>query len=279
MRGGSGVRMIRRHCLIAAQRLAVAAILSVSIILLASQAFAAGFVAQAVKTRGDIRITRDGSDMSCSMGTAIQLGDVITTGADARLRLRFVDGSILTLGEKTKFSIDLFAVDATNKSRTVVLTVLEGIVNAAAAKSGESKFDYQIKTAAGYSAVRGTKWIVGFQQALMSVYVLNGTVEMGGNGDKPPVLLNTGQWGFGRCQRRAVAGAADHAGDLEAGPGRDLRYRDEHRAEHDPQPARGPAAADHADTDTAQAADPRQQEQPGRQQDRRRWLWRRQRRP
>ncbi len=195
MRGGSGVRMIRRHCLIAAQRLAVAAILSVSIILLASQAFAAGFVAQAVKTRGDIRITRDGSDMSCSMGTAIQLGDVITTGADARLRLRFVDGSILTLGEKTKFSIDLFAVDATNKSRTVVLTVLEGIVNAAAAKSGESKFDYQIKTAAGYSAVRGTKWIVGFQQALMSVYVLNGTVEMGGNGDKPPVLLNTGQWG------------------------------------------------------------------------------------
>ncbi len=187
--------MIRRHSLVAARRLVVAATLCVSIILLASQAFAAGFVAQAVKTRGDIRITRDGSDMSCSMGTAIQLGDIIKTGADARLRLRFVDGSILTLGENTKFSIDLFAVDATNKSRTVVLTVLEGIVNAAAAKSGESKFDYQIKTANGYSAVRGTKWIVAFQKTVMSVYVLNGTVEMGIDGGKPPVLLNTGQWG------------------------------------------------------------------------------------
>jgi hypothetical protein len=77
----------------------------------------------------------------------------------------------------------------------VVLTVIEGIVNAAAAKSNENKFDYQIKTASGYSAVRGTKWIVGFQQALMTVYVLNGTVEMGGNGDQPPVLINTGQWG------------------------------------------------------------------------------------
>jgi hypothetical protein len=76
----------------------------------------------------------------------------------------------------------------------VVLTVLEGIVNAAAAKSGESKFDYQIKTASGYSAVRGTKWIVAFQKTLMSVYVLNGTVEMGTNGEKPPVLVNTGQW-------------------------------------------------------------------------------------
>jgi dihydroxyacetone kinase DhaKLM complex PTS-EIIA-like component DhaM len=191
--------MTRRHTLIAARTatgpLVIAAVLLVSMLFLASDAFAAAFVAQAVKTRGDIRITRDGGDMSCSQGTALQLGDLIKTGAGARLRLRFVDGSILTLGENTKLSIDLFAVDAANKSRTVVLTVIEGIVNAAAAKSNENKFDYQIKTASGYSAVRGTRWIVGFQQALMTVYVLNGTVEMGGNGDKPPVLINTGQWG------------------------------------------------------------------------------------
>src|SRR3954454_2264443 len=111
-----------RRTVIAAQRLLVAAIVCVCVLLLASQAFAAAFVAQAVKTRGDIRITRDGSEIGCSMGTAIQLGDIIKTGADARLRLRFVDGSILTLGEKTKLSVDLFAIDAANKSRTVVLT-------------------------------------------------------------------------------------------------------------------------------------------------------------
>jgi hypothetical protein len=73
--------------------------------------------------------------------------------------------------------------------------VLEGVVNAAAAKSGESKFDYQIKTPSGYSAVRGTKWVVGFRQALMGVYVLNGTVEMGANSGGTPVMINTGQWG------------------------------------------------------------------------------------
>jgi hypothetical protein len=187
--------MNRRHTLDAAGRLLVAAVLCVSVILLASQAFAAAFVAQAVKTRGDIRITRDGGDIGCSMGTAVQLGDVIKTGPGARLRLRFVDGSILALGENTVLSVDLFAVDAANKSRTVVLTVLQGIVNAAAAKSGESKFDYQIKTANGYSAVRGTKWIVTFQQSLMTVYVLNGIVELGGNGGKPPAMINAGQWG------------------------------------------------------------------------------------
>jgi hypothetical protein len=187
--------MSGQYILRAAPRLLVAAILCVSILIFAADAFAASFVAQAMKTRGDVRITRDGSDMSCAPGTAVQLGDVIKTGAGARLRLRFVDGSILALGENTKLSVDIFAVDATNKSRTVVLTVLEGIVNAAAAKSGENKFDYQIKTATGYSAVRGTKWIVAFAQAQMTVYVLNGAVEMGGGGDQPPVLINTGQWG------------------------------------------------------------------------------------
>src|SRR4051812_34511198 len=115
--------MIRRHTLGAANpgslgRLLAAVLLCVSVILLASQAFAAAFVAQAVKVRGDVRITREGAgDMSCSMGTALQLGDTITTGPGARLRLRFVDGSILALGENTKLSVDLFAVDASNKSR------------------------------------------------------------------------------------------------------------------------------------------------------------------
>ncbi len=188
--------MIPRSKWVAAPRLAIVAVLFFCMILPVLQAFAAAFVAQVVKARGEIRINRDGTDLSGSTGTALQLGDVIKTGKDARLRLRFVDGSILTLGENTQLSIDLFAVDATNKQRTVVLTVLEGIVNAAASKSGESNFDYQIKTPSGYSAVRGTKWIVAFQKAVTSVYVLNGTVEMGSAaGTVPPVLINAGQWG------------------------------------------------------------------------------------
>jgi hypothetical protein len=187
----------RRSSFSAAQRLLAATVLCVSILVLTADAFAAAFVAQVMKARGDVRVAREGAgETSASIGTALQLGDVIKTGAGARVRLRFVDGSILALGENTALSIDLFAVDAGNKSRTVVLTLLEGIVNAAAAKSGEAKFDYQIKTANGYSAVRGTKWIVALQQALMTLYVLNGVVELGPNtGNQPPVMVNEGQWG------------------------------------------------------------------------------------
>ncbi len=157
-------------------------------------AIAAGFVGQAVKTLGDVHVTRDGSDLSVGPGTALQLGDLIKTGPGARLRLRFVDGSILTLGENTSLSIDIFAVDGTNNSRTVVLTLLAGIVNTAAAKSGENQFDYQIKTPNAYSAVRGTKWIVNAPKGSTGVYVLSGAVELGSNSGQK-ALVNAGSWG------------------------------------------------------------------------------------
>jgi hypothetical protein len=160
------------------------------------QAFAAAFVGQVVKARGDVRIEREGQSLAAATGTALQLGDLIKTGAGARLRLRFTDGSILALGENTQISIDIYAVDATNKSRTVVLTLLEGIVNTAAAKSGESQFDYQIKTANGYSAVRGTKWILTAHAGTTGLFVVNGKVELGVNaGPAKPVLVEGGNWG------------------------------------------------------------------------------------
>jgi ferric-dicitrate binding protein FerR (iron transport regulator) len=174
-----------------------------TLLMLARGLFAAGFVGQAVKALGDVRLSRDGSDITVGPGTALQLGDVIKTGAGARLRLRLVDGSILTLGENSALSIDIFAVDGTNKSRTVVMTLLNGIVNAAAAKSGEDKFDYQIKTANAYSAVRGTKWIVNDQKGETGVYVLSGEVELGANAGQPK-LIPAGSWSLVDAQGKVA---------------------------------------------------------------------------
>jgi hypothetical protein len=185
--------MTRRRILPALHRAAAAALICLCVGVAIGTALAGAFVGQAVKTLGDVHVTRDGADLSAGPGTALQLGDIIKTGAGARMRLRLVDGSILTLGENTSLSIDIFAVDGTNKSRTVVMTLLNGVVNAAAAKSGEDKFDYQIKTPNAYSAVRGTKWIVGSRQGVTGVYVLNGQVELGAAAGKP-MLIPAGSW-------------------------------------------------------------------------------------
>lgn len=185
------------------RRTALALAFGAPFILLVRQLFAAGFVGQSVKTLGDVRLNRDGTSVTVGSGTALQLGDVINTGPGARMRMRLVDGSILTLGENTSLSIDIFAVDPANKSRTVVMTLLSGIVNAAAAKSGEDKFDYQIKTANAYSAVRGTQWIVNALKAATSAYVLNGQVEFGSNTGRP-VLIPAGSFSAVDSQGRVA---------------------------------------------------------------------------
>jgi hypothetical protein len=169
-------------------------------------AAAANFVGQTVRAQGDVHILRNGADMMAGSGTALQLGDVIKTGPGARLRLRFIDGSILSLGENTTLSIDIFSIDAANHSRTVQLTMPNGIVDTSAAKSGESQFDYAIKTTTAYSAVRGTKWIVQQAPASTAVYVLSGTVEFGSTVvQSPPAFVNAGQWGSLDAQGRMSA--------------------------------------------------------------------------
>jgi hypothetical protein len=175
--------------------LAITAVLAVSSLFLSTASAFDDFVGQAIKVTGDVHITRAGANLPVSSGTALELGDVIQTGPGARLRVRFIDGSIMSFAQTTTLSIDIFSVDAANKSRSVVLTMLQGIVDTAAAKSGESKFDYQIRTGSAYSAVRGTEWLVAAQPGSTSVAVISGTVEVGANSsNSKPALVNRGNW-------------------------------------------------------------------------------------
>ena len=135
-------------------------------------------IAQATKVRGEVMVTRAGADQRVVVGTAFQLRDVIKTGAKARVQIGFADGSVVTLAENSALSIDRFTLNA-GTARSVTLSALSGVVNAVATKSGESKFDYQVKTAQGYSAVRGTHWIIAVQAAISTFFVVDGLVEVG----------------------------------------------------------------------------------------------------
>ncbi len=148
-----------------------------------------------------------------------------------------------------------------------MLTVLEGIVNAAASKSGENKFDHQIKTPNGYSAVRGTKWIMAFQQARhVDLCAERHRRDRLPHGGVPPVMVNTGQWGSIDAAG-LLSGAAHDAGTPEAGAGRDIRHGHEQRR-HRPRRATPsiPLPTDHAQASApAETADPGQQRQSGRE--------------
>jgi hypothetical protein len=151
-----------------------------SVVIAQVPARAADAIAQLAKLRGVVTVSRAGADQPAAAGMALALHDTVKTGAAARAQIHFADGSEVTLGENTVLVIDHFVFEPSAGSRSVVLSVLNGAVSAVATKSGDGAFDYQVRTPQGYSAVRGTKWIVAAQGDTTRMLVINGLVEVGG---------------------------------------------------------------------------------------------------
>lgn len=142
---------------------------------------AADAIGQLAKVRGDVTVAQaGGADPPAAAGMALALHDTVKTGAKARAQIQFADGSVVTLGENASLAIDHFVFKASDGSRSVALSVLNGAVSALVTKSKEGVFDYQVTTAHGFSAARGTNWIVAVENDTTRMLVIDGLVEVGG---------------------------------------------------------------------------------------------------
>jgi hypothetical protein len=142
-------------------------------------------VATAVKVTGDVTLTHSGKDTAVAVNTTLEVGDVVKTGKGARLRLKFVDGSIMSFAESTTVQIEQFDYNSGDQSRNVILGLAEGIVNAVATKSTNGAFNYRVHSGDVYSAVRGTEWFADTVDAPLRVAVLTGQVEVGAAAGQP----------------------------------------------------------------------------------------------
>ena len=149
-----------------------------------SQAFADP-VAKAIKVAGEVTATHNGSNETVAIDTVFDVGDVVKTGKGARLRLKFVDGSIVSFAETTTITIEQFDYNSGNQSRNVVLNIASGIINAMATKAASGQFNYRVHSGDVYSAVRGTEWFADTADAPMRVAVLTGQVEVGAAAGQP----------------------------------------------------------------------------------------------
>jgi hypothetical protein len=143
-------------------------------------ALAADSVGEVTKLRGQARAARGGSNVMLAEGTKIESGDGVVTGPDARLKIQFKDGSIITLGENSKLNIDKAKFDGSK--RDIAATLLDGVVRAAVAKAGAGS-NFQVSSSLVTSAARGTEWIMSIKDHTTSLLVLEGTVNAKGKGE------------------------------------------------------------------------------------------------
>jgi hypothetical protein len=171
--------MVRHRRCGALRHLFAIALVAASVVIAQAPARAADVIGQLLKLRGEVALTRAGTDQPATAGLALALHDTVKTGANARAQIEFADGSTVTLGENSALAIDRYALNSAAGSRNVLLSVLNGAVNAVVTKSGQGYFDYEIRTTDGYSSVRGTNWIVAVQGATTRMVVISGLVEVG----------------------------------------------------------------------------------------------------
>lgn len=93
---------------------------------------------------------------SASRGTALFEGSVVETGPDSRLRMRFNGGSLLTLGENTRFEISRYEPATDSSEQVAYFRVLSGVILAIADGVTAGSDSYVIETPAASIGIRGT---------------------------------------------------------------------------------------------------------------------------
>lgn len=115
-------------------------------------------IARVISLQGDATLNATGAATGESIrrGTALRQGDRVATGKDARLRVRFVGGSLLTLGGDTQLEVTRYEPATADQPQQAYFKLLDGVILAVADGVTHGEGDYTIETTAGSIGIRGT---------------------------------------------------------------------------------------------------------------------------
>jgi len=116
---------------------------------------------------------QDAEPRVLSEGSEIQLGDIISTGRDARVEIVMSDGAEVTLGERTHFVVQEYVVD--QGGNNAVMRLLEGafkITSGSLIQTADASFLIETNTAT--IGIRGTTFWGGSLDGEFEVALLDG---------------------------------------------------------------------------------------------------------
>ncbi|WP_083748780.1 FecR domain-containing protein [Pelomonas sp. KK5] len=113
-----------------------------------------------------------------ALGDKLDRGAEVKTGADGRVRLKFIDGSTLVVSDNSEMRIEAFEMKADQKQRDSASIVLQaGLIGQKVAPSTNGS--WEVRTPTAVTAVRGTEFIVEVDDNMATaVNVSSGKVEV-----------------------------------------------------------------------------------------------------
>lgn len=166
----------------------------------------AGPVAEVMAVRGAAGVVRGSLLRPLAPGDWLERGAELRTGASGRIRLRFLDGSTVVLGDRSQLKLERYEPAADERARESTLLLETGLIGQKVQPGGV----WQVRTPTAVTAVRGTEFIVEFSpEQGTSVAVQSGEVvveatdmpRLRSTRPRPQVTLNQAQAGT-HCRPR-----------------------------------------------------------------------------
>lgn len=131
-----------------------------SLVLAAGAAYAAD-IGQIKVAKGSVTVERGGQSLAAALGTRLQQGDVVRTGADGSVGITMSDNSLLSAGPNSELALDQYSFDPTTNDGRFDTKLSKGtlaVVSGRIAK--ESPKAMTVHTPGVTLGVRGTEFVV-----------------------------------------------------------------------------------------------------------------------
>jgi hypothetical protein len=174
----------------AAAAVGIAALLALTGLSASAQQQVVGTVAA---LEGKATVDSGGTKQALGSGAVIRLGDVIETAADAKLAVRFNDGTALNLGPSARFAVDQFAFDpAGGKGEFVGRALQGGFFFVGGRTESMPNPKVEIRSPHALLGVRGTAFFAGPIDGDYGVFVREGRVAVTAGGETLPLSAGEG---------------------------------------------------------------------------------------
>lgn len=138
-----------------------------------------GSVAKITALSGSVFIERLSKQSPATLGIALESSDVVSTDENSKAQITFNDSTVITVGKKSRFSIDEYLFDSSDGSHAK-FNVLSGTIRVMSGQIGKvapEKFTVKTKTAT--IGIRGTNFTVDVESdGILSIFCLQGVVKV-----------------------------------------------------------------------------------------------------
>lgn len=147
-------------------------------------------IGRVTQHEGQVHVLRNDKTIALAPGALVYERDLVVTADSGRLKIEFLDGSLLAVGGATRIFVADYALSGSDRRLGAMFSLLSGIVRAVVAGPG-GHFD--IGSRAAVASARSTEWLMEAGPDGTAVFAAVGSVEVQAVSSNLRVLLRQGE--------------------------------------------------------------------------------------